>query len=189
MLGTEVLRQPQNLEDIVEGSIKTGLQSMGAEEGLTPGKGCSFQEIQLKKLVVFSRLSLSSRNSLFLIFEVQTVRLSKFRSFQLGKNPEPSASYFSGNYLSRCLYHSYLCCSPWHMKQHLTGRQLSTRTAEAAENSKGGKSQTAFHPSEKILPDAPENMQTEQDLEPRSSDTRQIFPLSQKSSSSSNSGW
>lgn len=112
MLGTEVLRQPQNLEDIAEGSIKTGLQSMGAEQGLTPGKGCSFQEIQLKKLVVFSRLSLSSRNSLFLIFEVQTVRLSKFPSFQLGKNPEPSASYFSGNYLSRCLYHSYLCCSP-----------------------------------------------------------------------------
>lgn len=78
MLGTEVLRQLQNLKDIEKGSIKTGLQSMGAEEGLAPGKGGSSQEIQLKKLVVFSRLSLSSRNSLFLInFEVQTVRLNK----------------------------------------------------------------------------------------------------------------
>lgn len=50
---------------------------MDAEEGLTLGRGYSSQGTQLKKLVVFSRLSLSSRNSLFLIdFEVKTVSVN-----------------------------------------------------------------------------------------------------------------
>lgn len=78
MLGTDVLRQLENLKKIEKGSIKAGLQSMGAEEGLTSGRGYSSQGTQLKKLVVFSRLSLSSRNSLFLIdFEVKTVSVNK----------------------------------------------------------------------------------------------------------------
>jgi len=51
---------------------------MEPEEGLIPREGYSSQETLLKKQVIFSRLSLSSRNSLLLIdSEVKTMRVSK----------------------------------------------------------------------------------------------------------------
>lgn len=61
MLGTEVLRQLQNLKGIGKGSIKAVFQGMGDEERLNPGEGCSFQGIQPKRERVFSRSPLTCR--------------------------------------------------------------------------------------------------------------------------------